>query len=168
MSKYPKKLFYKIGEVCDICGVEAHVLRYWESEFSALAPTRNKSGQRIYRLKDLEIIDTIKRLLYQEGYTIAGAGRRLLEQGLINGQEFPLLRKRKVSPAETLAQIKGLAQEILQILDKAAERSSKARSSPTKLAAPATETEAAPGTQLIMSEILLPDAQAGAGKVEKR
>ena len=160
MPKYPKKLFYKIGEVCEICGVEAHVLRYWESEFSALAPTRNKSGQRIYRGKDLEIIDTIKRLLYQEGYTIAGAGRRLLEQGVLNGQEFPLLRKRKVSPAETLAEIKQSLNEILEILDRTQSKPKEARG-----AAPSAHSNA---TQLIMSDILLKDAKPEPDKAEKR
>jgi DNA-binding transcriptional MerR regulator len=161
MPRYPKKLFYKIGEVCEICGVEAHVLRYWESEFSALAPTRNKSGQRIYRGKDLEIIDTIKRLLYQEGYTIAGAGRRLLEQGLLNGQEFPLLRKRKVSPAETLAEIKQSLNEIVEILDR---NQSKAKE--TRL--PLTPSHSNAATQLIMSDILLKDAEPEPDKAEKR
>lgn len=160
MPKYPKKLFYKIGEVCEICGVEAHVLRYWESEFSALAPTRNKSGQRIYRGKDLEIIDTIKRLLYQEGYTIAGAGRRLLEQGLINGQEYPLLRKRKVSPAETLAEIKQSLNEILEILERNHRKAKETH--------PATPSAHSNATQLIMSEILLKDPQPEPEKTEKR
>ncbi|RPJ52092.1 MAG: MerR family transcriptional regulator, partial [Acidobacteria bacterium] len=157
----PKKLFYKIGEVCEICGVEAHVLRYWESEFSALAPTRNKSGQRIYRGKDLEIIDTIKRLLYQEGYTIAGAVRRLLEQGVLNGQEFPLLRKRKVSPAETLAEIKQGLGEILEILHRHEPKAMEADRTPVP-----SHSDA--GTQLIMSDILLTDTQPEPDKAEKR
>jgi len=161
MPRYPKKLFYKIGEVCEICGVEAHVLRYWESEFSALAPTRNKSGQRIYRGKDLEIIDTIKRLLYQEGYTIAGAGRRLLEQGLLNGQEFPLLRKRKVSPAETLAEIKQSLNEILEILDRTQSKAKETR-------VPTAASHSSTATQLIMSDILLKDDQPEPDKAEKR
>src|SRR5512140_922787 len=117
MSRYPKKLFYKIGEVCEICGVEAHVLRYWESEFPVLTPTRNKSGQRIYRQKDLDIIDSIKRLLYNEGYTIAGASRQLLEQGVANGHEFPLFRKRKISPADLLREIQDDLEELLGMLN---------------------------------------------------
>ncbi|MFB3904899.1 MAG: MerR family transcriptional regulator [Acidobacteriota bacterium] len=160
MPRYPKKLFYKIGEVCEICGVEAHVLRYWESEFSALSPTRNKSGQRIYRSKDLEIIDTIKRLLYQEGYTIAGAGRRLLEQGLVNGQELPL-RKRKVSPAQTLSEIKQNLDEIVEILDRHHPKASE----PDRRAAPSQPNA---GTQLIMSDILLKDPEPEPDKAEKR
>lgn len=76
MSEH-RKLFYKIGEVCQITGIEPYVLRYWESEFPALAPTKNKAGQRIYRNKDIEMVTLIKKLLYEEGYTIAGANKRI-------------------------------------------------------------------------------------------
>ena len=77
MQFTPKKLYYKIGEVCEIAGVEAHVLRYWETEFSALSPPKTKSGQRIYRPKDIELLLHIKNLLYEEGFTIAGARKQL-------------------------------------------------------------------------------------------
>ena len=77
MKTFPKKLFYKIGEVCDITQVAPHVIRYWETEFSALKPSKNSSGQRIYRYKDVDLILLIKRLLYDEGYTIAGANKKL-------------------------------------------------------------------------------------------
>jgi DNA-binding transcriptional MerR regulator len=76
-----KKLYYKIGEVCEILAVEPHVLRYWESEFPNLAPPKNKAGQRTYRPKDIELLMEIRRLLYEEGYTIAGAKRRLGVKG---------------------------------------------------------------------------------------
>ncbi len=72
-----RKLYYKIGEVCDIVGVEAHVLRYWESEFPSLSPPKNKAGQRTYRPKDIEQLLEIRKLLYDEGFTIAGARKRL-------------------------------------------------------------------------------------------
>ena len=75
----PKKLYYKIGEVCEILGVETHVLRYWESEFSSLSPPKNKAGQRTYRPKDIQLLLEIRRLLYDEGFTIAGARKRLGE-----------------------------------------------------------------------------------------
>lgn len=78
MKNFPKKLFYKIGEVCDITQVAPHVIRYWETEFSALKPSKNSSGQRIYRFKDVDLILLIKRLLYEEGYTIAGANKKLI------------------------------------------------------------------------------------------
>lgn len=73
----PEKLFFKIGEVCQLAGVQAHVLRYWESEFSMLAPQKNRAGQRVYRKRDVEIALRIKELLYEDQYTIAGAKKRL-------------------------------------------------------------------------------------------
>lgn len=73
----PEKLFFKIGEVCEIVGVQAHVLRYWESEFPMLAPQKNRAGQRTYRKRDVEMALRIKELLYDELYTIAGAKKRL-------------------------------------------------------------------------------------------
>jgi len=72
-----KKLYYKIGEACEIVGVESHVLRYWEREFACLAPPKNRSGQRTYRPKDIELLLRIRRLLYEDGFTIAGARRQL-------------------------------------------------------------------------------------------
>lgn len=73
----PEKLFFKIGEVCELLGVQAHVLRYWESEFPMLSPQKNKSGQRSYRRRDVEIALRIKQLLYKEMFTIAGAIKKL-------------------------------------------------------------------------------------------
>ncbi len=73
----PEKLFFKIGEVCDITGIQAHVLRYWESEFPMLAPQKNRAGQRTYRRRDVEMVLRIKELLYEEQYTIAGAKKKL-------------------------------------------------------------------------------------------
>ena len=73
----PEKIFFKIGEVCDIVGVQAHVLRYWESEFTQLSPQKNRSGQRSYRRRDVEIALRIKELLYEDLYTIAGAKKKL-------------------------------------------------------------------------------------------
>jgi len=76
-KEIPNKLFFKIGEVCEITDTQPYVLRYWESEFPALAPAKNSSGQRIYRRRDIETVLRIKELLYQEGFTIAGAKKRL-------------------------------------------------------------------------------------------
>src|SRR5713226_2916939 len=72
----PEKLFFKIGEVCELAGVQAHVLRYWETEFPMLAPQKNRAGQRTYRRRD-EMALRIKQLLYEEQYTIAGAKKKL-------------------------------------------------------------------------------------------
>lgn len=73
----PEKIFFKIGEVCDLVGVQAHVLRYWETEFPMLSPQKNRSGQRSYRRRDVEIALRIKELLYEDLYTIAGAKKKL-------------------------------------------------------------------------------------------
>jgi DNA-binding transcriptional MerR regulator len=78
-KEIPDKLHFKIGEVSTIVGVAPHVLRYWESEFSDIKPKRMGSKQRLYRRADVELILTIKRLLHEQGYTIAGA-RKLLEE----------------------------------------------------------------------------------------
>ena len=73
----PEKIYFKIGEVCDLVGVQAHVLRYWETEFSMLSPQKNNSGQRSYRRRDVEMALRIKQLLYKEMFTIAGARKKL-------------------------------------------------------------------------------------------
>ncbi len=73
----PEKIYFKIGEVCDLVGVQAHVLRYWETEFPMLSPQKNRSGQRSYRRRDVEISLRIKELLYDELFTIAGAKKKL-------------------------------------------------------------------------------------------
>jgi len=73
----PQKLFFKIGEVCELAGVQAHVLRYWETEFPMLTPQKNRAGQRTYRRRDVEMALRIKELLYDEQYTIAGAKKKL-------------------------------------------------------------------------------------------
>lgn len=76
---FPDKLFYKIGEVSKIAGVEPYVLRYWETEFPLLKPRKSKSGQRIYVKKDLDMIFLIKDMLYGERLTIEGVRKRLSE-----------------------------------------------------------------------------------------
>jgi len=79
-TEIPEKLFFKIGEVCELAGVQAHVLRYWETEFSMLAPQKNRAGQRTYRRRDVEMALRIKQLLYDEQYTIAGAKKKLANE----------------------------------------------------------------------------------------
>lgn len=73
----PDKLYFRIGEVCEILGVEPHVLRFWETEFPMLAPHKSSSGQRNFRRKDVEVALRIKQLLRDEGFTIAGARKKL-------------------------------------------------------------------------------------------
>ena len=92
----PQKLFFKIGEVCELAGVQAHVLRYWETEFPMLAPQKNRAGQRTYRRKDVEMALRIKELLYNEQYTIAGAKKKLASELRSPGREGS-----GVAPAKT-------------------------------------------------------------------
>src|SRR6266487_6887609 len=77
LPEIPDKLFFRIGEVCEIVGVEPYVLRFWETEFPNLAPEKSKSGHRVYKRRDIEMVLRIKELLYERGYTIAGARKQL-------------------------------------------------------------------------------------------
>ncbi len=79
-AEVPDRLYFRIGEVSSITGVPPYVLRYWESEFPALQPRKSGGGQRLYRKRDVALILEIKKLLYQERYTVAGARRRLTER----------------------------------------------------------------------------------------
>ena len=76
----PDKSLFRIGEVSRLTGTKAFVLRYWETEFPTLGPVKNSSGHRLYRREDVETVFEIKRLLYDEGFTIAGARRHLAER----------------------------------------------------------------------------------------
>jgi DNA-binding transcriptional MerR regulator len=103
----PEKLFFKIGEVCDIAGVQAHVLRYWETEFPMLAPQKNRAGQRTYRRRDVEMALRIKELLYDEQYTIAGAKKKLAGElrgpNRDGGQSAARTPARSLQPPPSLA-----------------------------------------------------------------
>ncbi|MGC2423859.1 MAG: MerR family transcriptional regulator [Nitrospirota bacterium] len=74
------KLFYKIGEVSRLAQVEPYILRYWENEFPVLSPRKSSGGQRVYQQKDLDLVLSIKRMLHEEGYTIAGARKKIAER----------------------------------------------------------------------------------------
>jgi len=97
------KLYYRIGEVSRLTGVKAHVLRYWETEFRWMAPPKSRSKQRLYRKRDIEFVWLLKRLLWEERYTIAGARQRIRELGveealsLLDGPS----RANPVDPAST-------------------------------------------------------------------
>ena len=76
----PDKLYFKIGEVAKFTGIKTHVLRYWETEFKAIRPNKSRSNQRLYRKQDIELILHLKDLLYSQGFTIAGARKKLREK----------------------------------------------------------------------------------------
>jgi DNA-binding transcriptional MerR regulator len=100
-TQIPDKQYFKIGEVAQIVGVEPYVLRYWETEFKAIRPEKSRSKQRLYRRRDVETALQIKQLLYEEGFRIDGAKRRLRE---LAGEESPV-------------QLKAVAEQIRRILD---------------------------------------------------
>jgi DNA-binding transcriptional MerR regulator len=116
-KKIPNKLFFKIGEVCEITDTQPYVLRYWESEFPMLAPAKNSSGQRIYRRRDIETVFRIKELLYDEGFTIAGAKKRI--EAEISGRG-PTPQPTPASPVEgddrVRAALREVRDELRQIL----------------------------------------------------
>jgi DNA-binding transcriptional MerR regulator len=129
-AKVEKRLYYKIGEACKALDIQPYVLRYWETEFPALSPEKSRSGQRVYGEKELAVIRRIKTLLYDEGYTIAGAKKKLeaeLAGGVENlgadepAEEPPTADEAAEQEAERLRQ--GLARaleetrEILGLLD---------------------------------------------------
>jgi DNA-binding transcriptional MerR regulator len=108
-----KKVYYSIGEVCDLTGLKPHVLRYWETQFDVLNPTKNRAGNRVYRSKDIEIILLVKRLLYQKKYTIEGANNRLVE--MRKAGELEEARQDVLEP-EFLAGMKAELEELREVL----------------------------------------------------
>jgi DNA-binding transcriptional MerR regulator len=107
------KRYYRIGEVARITGVKPYVLRYWESEFRWMAPAKSRSLQRLYRQRDIEIIQLIKRLLYEERFTIAGARKKLQELGVGRALTTRQLDLRlEGHPREQLRRIRNELEEI--------------------------------------------------------
>ena len=86
----PDKMYFKISEVSKLTGLEPYILRYWESEFKMIKPMRTKTNQRLYRKKDLELIFKIKKMLYEEGFTIAGTKKRLDEESAKEPEQLNL------------------------------------------------------------------------------
>lgn len=116
----PDRIFFKIGEVCDLAGVESHVLRFWETEFPTLKPSKTPSGQRQYRRKDVETVLTIKSLLYDEGYTIPGArkalrARRRSKEDPGSAEAAPPVDTALV-PKPALQEIRTKLEQILELL----------------------------------------------------
>ena len=108
-----KKAYYAIGEVCDLTGLKDHVLRYWETQFDVLNPTKNRAGNRVYRPKEIELILLVKHLLYEEKYTIEGARKRLLE--MRRSGELAEERQDVLEP-EVVSGMKAELRELLDVL----------------------------------------------------
>lgn len=113
----PDKLYFRIGEVAKLCKLPAYVLRFWESEFPQLKPIKSSTGQRMYRQRDVESVLRIKKLLYEEGFTIAGARQQLKAESkparLQSGLPFPKQRR-----TDDLKKVRQGLQEILVMLKK--------------------------------------------------
>ena len=110
----PVQEFFSIGEVCDLTGLKAHVLRYWESQFRFLSPAKNRSGNRVYQRKEIELILLVKHLLYTEKYTIDGARQKLNDH-----RKAGELRRvsRDALSVETLAAMEDELRDLLRLLE---------------------------------------------------
>jgi DNA-binding transcriptional MerR regulator len=121
-AEIPDKLYFRIGEVARICEVPAYVLRFWESEFQQLKPNKSGTGQRLYRKRDVEMSLRIKRLLYDEGYTIPGARQvfqaeaRELRNHKAHDPELPLTPSNTGAAEARLQKVKKELREILGVL----------------------------------------------------
>jgi DNA-binding transcriptional MerR regulator len=115
----PVQEFFSIGEVCDLTGLKAHVLRYWESQFRFLSPAKNRSGNRVYQRKEIELILLVKHLLYTEKYTIDGARQKLNDH-----RKAGELRRvsRDALAVETLESIEQDLRALLRQLESASEK----------------------------------------------
>lgn len=117
----PEKLFFKIGEVAEIAGIKPHVLRFWESEFGMLRPVKSRTGHRVYRKKDLETVLQIRKLLYEEGYTISGAKKKLFQKDKNSDVNLEALSSEEESDqdekADLLNRLKDNLLSILEILN---------------------------------------------------
>jgi DNA-binding transcriptional MerR regulator len=114
------RLYYRIGEVSRITGLKPHVLRYWESEFKVIKPHKGGSLQRLYRRKDLDLILKIKKLLYEEGFTIAGAKKKIRDVERLENKQLKLKLVEKKSNGkdhELLASVKEELKGIRRMLE---------------------------------------------------
>ncbi|HEX3662226.1 MAG TPA: MerR family transcriptional regulator [Acidobacteriaceae bacterium] len=108
----PDKLYFRIGDVAKLCGVETYVLRFWETEFPQLRPNKSGTGQRLYRRREVELAMRIKKLLHEEGYTIAGARQLLSQEARVSkAKQMPL-----IEGAGTDARLQHLRKELRELL----------------------------------------------------
>ena len=124
-NKEVKKLYYSIGEVSEITGLKQYVLRYWESEFSQLKPSKNSAGNRNYRKADIDLINEIKELLYDRRFTIKGAKQHLKDKNKqslqVSSDQVKTIKEKviKLTAADlkTLKRIKSGLEDLLQLVD---------------------------------------------------
>ena len=116
-SSEPIQEFFSIGEVCELTGLKPHVLRYWESQFRFLSPAKNRSGNRVYQRREVELINLVKHLLYDEKYTIEGA-RQKVDEHRKNGDLKTVARG--ALTLQTLASFESELRELLATLESSA------------------------------------------------
>jgi len=129
IATLPAKLYFRIGEVAGLVGVEPHVLRYWEREFRSIRPTKSAKGQRVYSRRDVENLLRVRDLLYRDGFTIAGAKKKLQRNGMEPDAEFeeapeaeaaapppPATDPEMINAAEAESIVSGSARETLGAL----------------------------------------------------
>ncbi|HEX6091374.1 MAG TPA: MerR family transcriptional regulator [Gemmatimonadales bacterium] len=110
----PKQEFYSIGEVCALTDLKPHVLRYWESQFRFLSPAKNRSGNRVYKAREVELIMLVKHLLYTEKFTIEGARQRIdhfKRAGELKAEA------RRATDLETIQELRSALEAVLAVLD---------------------------------------------------
>ena len=112
----PDKLYFKIGEVSDLLGVEPYVLRYWETEFPVLSPKKSGTGHRLYRRKDVELLLRIKHLLYEKRFTIEGARQSIHSEARAPKPKRPRHEQRDLFAIDPLPEIRRELADILRIL----------------------------------------------------
>jgi DNA-binding transcriptional MerR regulator len=118
-AEIPDKLYFRIGEVSDLVGVEPYVLRYWETEFPAVGPKKSDTGHRMYRRKEVELLLRIKYLLYEKKYTIEGARQYLQSESIIGKRKRPVKsEQRELFSGEALPEIRKELAAILELLKK--------------------------------------------------
>ena len=113
----PDKLFFRIGEVAEIVGVKPHVLRYWEEELGVLRPMKTRGSHRQYRRRDVEIALVVRELLQEEGFTLAGAKKRLREMGMADALRDTTRTKSAARQLEVRAELLALRQELVALRD---------------------------------------------------
>ena len=120
-AELPRKRYYAIGEVSELCGIKPHVLRYWEQEFPQLKPIKRRGNRRYYQFDDVEMVRRIRSLLYEQGFTIGGARQRLRESrqeqvASIAAAALPMAAPVAATPATRKDQIKDLRRELEELL----------------------------------------------------
>lgn len=109
------KKFYRMGEICKLVDIEPHVLRFWEGEFPQLKPRKSTAGHRVFSHDDIDLVKTIKRLVHDEGFTLAGARKKLMAKP---GEEVPQDTSRQMKMLNETREIKSILKNLLNMLDR--------------------------------------------------